>query len=66
MEDCMANRQKKNTYTIVIKRKYSEDKVKAIDLFTRIISEKIIVSKHNLYAEKADLSKESYSDIESC
>ena len=38
----------------------------AVDESFATVYNTIIVSKHNLYAEKADLSKKSYSDIESC
>jgi len=62
----MANHKKQSSYTIVIERKYSQDKVKAIDLFSRIISEKIIMSSQNKNPLKTALTENTHSDIESC
>lgn len=62
----MARNKNDAGYTIVIERKYSKDKVKAIDLFTRIISEKIIMNNPNKTSLKMALSEKNHSDIESC
>lgn len=62
----MARNKNDAGYTIVIERKYSKDKVKAIDLFTRIISEKIIMNNPNKTSLKMALSENTHSDVESC
>lgn len=56
----------KSSNTIVIERKYSNDKVKAIDLFTRIISDNIIRENPNVKALKEALSEATLLDAESC
>lgn len=62
----MAKQKKQKSYTIVIERKYSQDNVKAIDLFSRIISEKIIMNNTNKNSLVLALSENTHSDIERC
>lgn len=62
----MAQCKRQTSNTIIIERKYSNDKVKAIDLFTRLISENIIRDNPSGKALKAALSEVTCSDIESC
>lgn len=62
----MAQHKKQTVHTIIIERKYSNDKVKAIDLFTRLISDNIIRENPNVKALKEALSESTILDPESC
>lgn len=60
----MTRNRNDTSYTIILERKYGQDKVKAVDLLTRVISKKIIMNIPYRHLTKTNLPKKTHSDIE--